>query len=747
MMKNNYMRILTLFLLVLSAQYISAQCTSSTTYLQQTTCEGQPVIFNGVSLDTAGTYNDTIVLAGGCDSVISLQLFVIPILRTEFFDTICAGGSVTFNSQTLTASGTYGDTLYYGANFCDSVVLLHLYVRPGAGTVNVTRTASACVTRGGPGGGNTGGYNFYGTILTRSGTYRDTVTSSTAVCTDTIITLNLTVYNAPRPTTINQSQCSGTYTFNGVVLSTSGTYVDTLTSVYGCDSIVTLNLSIGAVAGPTVNGTACPGSYFTFRGNNYAPGAGGGAGGGGATYYDTIVTGTGCDSIYTIRVTTTPGAPRPVTIAASICSGQSYTFYGRTLTAAGTYYDTVPSNTGGCDTIVTLNLSIGSYFSGPTINGVACTGSAGYVWRGVTYPGPAGFGGGRPVVYYDTVPAVSGCDTIFTISVSSAGFVRPTFVTASICAGGSYTFGNQTLTTAGTYTDTLTSVVTGCDSVITLRLTIGSYYQPTATTATFCQGTSYVWRGVTYTQPSPGGGFGGGGYKDTVPSTTGGCDTIFTLNLTSTPAPRYTVTDSFCQGTTYYFHGDSFTTSGTDTIYSPSPVAGSCDTVIILRLSYKYNGTVPTIIPPVSGSNTLSTGTTASGYQWYLNGQAVAGDTTQSILVSQSGVYTVRTTTAGSTCPGLLSAGVSVVLAGISDVSSDMFKIYPNPSTGKFTIETAQYAGAEISISDVLGRTVYQKQLSASKETIDMTNATSGTYYLMMKTAQGTSYTHFVIAQ
>src|SRR5262249_6820504 len=45
--------------------------------------------------------------------------------------------------------------------------------------------------------------------------------------------------------------------------------------------------------------------------------------------------------------------------------------------------------------------------------------------------------------------------------------------TAQICPGGSYPFGGQTLTAAGTYTDTF-SAANGCDSVVTLTLSIGS---------------------------------------------------------------------------------------------------------------------------------------------------------------------------------------------------------------------------------------------------------------------------------
>jgi hypothetical protein len=94
------------------------------------------------------------------------------------------------------------------------------------------------------------------------------------------------------------------------------------------------------------------------------------------------------------------------------------------------------------------------------------------------------------------------------------------------------------------------------------------------------------------------------------------------------------------------------------------------------------------------------------------------------------------------------SANDTLTGVGINEVSgSDMFKLYPNPNNGKFTIETTQFSGAEITVYDVLGRPVYQKQLVSSMESIDMSGATNGTYYLVIKNQQYTRYAHFVLAQ
>jgi surface protein len=83
-------------------------------------------------------------------------------------------------------------------------------------------------------------YTFNNQTLTQSGIYFDTLTNSTGC--DSIITLNLTIKNKTS-TTINQSACNS-YTFNNQTITQSGTYFNTLTNSVGCDSIVTLNLTI-----------------------------------------------------------------------------------------------------------------------------------------------------------------------------------------------------------------------------------------------------------------------------------------------------------------------------------------------------------------------------------------------------------------------------------------------------------------------------------------------------------------------
>ena len=129
------------------------------------------------------------------------------------------------------------------------------------------------------------------------------------------------------------------YTLNGQTYSTSGVYTQTLTNAKGCDSMLTLNLTVN-LKNNEITVTACK----SFTQNNHIYSTSG-------TYTDTLVTPNGCDSIITLHLTISP--PLHYTIVKSICFDQPYDGYN----AAGTYTDTfVVAN--GCDSVRTLELTV-----------------------------------------------------------------------------------------------------------------------------------------------------------------------------------------------------------------------------------------------------------------------------------------------------------------------------------------------------------------------------------------------------
>ena len=143
---------------------------------------------------------------------------------------ICEGQSFSLSGQSYTTSGTYQGRRFGTGGACDTLITLNLNVIP-------RQTILPAVTRC-----SNQPYPFNGLSLTSSGTYFDTLINSLGC--DSILQLNLTVNPA-----YNQNQsivvCSGTsFVFGGQNLTTSGNYSHTYTTVNGCDSLVNLNLTI-----------------------------------------------------------------------------------------------------------------------------------------------------------------------------------------------------------------------------------------------------------------------------------------------------------------------------------------------------------------------------------------------------------------------------------------------------------------------------------------------------------------------
>ena len=68
---------------------------------------------------------------------------------------------------------------------------------------------------------------------------------------------------------------------------------------------------------------------------------------------------------------------------------------------------------------------------------------------------------------------------------------------SSICDGDTYTVGDSVYTTTGTWVTNLTTV-NGCDSIITLDLTVYPVYDQ-AVSAEICEGESYAVGDSVYT--------------------------------------------------------------------------------------------------------------------------------------------------------------------------------------------------------------------------------------------------------
>ena len=200
--------------------------------IYQTICENDIYNFFGEDLQTPGVYDHTIQTQYGCDSTIHLHLNNWDIYETPITDHFCQGEHYMFFDQALSASGIYYHMLE-SVHGCDSIIKLNLIQDP---SYEVELWESTC--EGGP------GYYYQGDYLQPS-TYPYTYLFETTLGCDSVVMLHVdqSDYNSK---TYNVSLCATEYTWasNGVTYYETGTYYDTLSYAGLCDSTLVLNLEL-----------------------------------------------------------------------------------------------------------------------------------------------------------------------------------------------------------------------------------------------------------------------------------------------------------------------------------------------------------------------------------------------------------------------------------------------------------------------------------------------------------------------
>ena len=491
-----------------------------------------------IPVGATGQYTDVVRLGNTCQNC-NYNITINPcvVARTESDVTICQGESVTFEGQ------PYRPTT-------DTVLSVTKKQVNGCDSI-ITCTVkvnpvynqelSATTCEGEP-------YAFGGKVLTKTGTYTDSLTSI-AGC-DSIVTLHLTV-NPIQRTNLSETICEGAkYQFVDTTLTTTGVYARTLTSlVTGCDSIITLTLTVTPAPVVTQTASICEGTTYDFNGKLLSKAG---------IYRDTTYSSEGCMSI--TELTLTINKPVTSSIIETICEGSRYILGDTVLTTAGTYERTLASLVTGCDSIVTLTLYV-------TPASVSAAGRA--ICEGNYYD----FNGKHLTeagVYRDTT-YTDGCMSITELTLTVNKPVESA-TSETICEGGKYQFGDTVLTTAGTYKHTFTSLVTRCDSVVTLTLTVTP--APVSTQAeTICEGSNYDFNGKLLSQA--------GIYRDTTYAEEG-CMSITELTLTVTPAPVENKTAEICEDATFEFAGKQLNIAGT---YRDTTYTDGCMTITELLLT------------------------------------------------------------------------------------------------------------------------------------------------------------------
>ena len=403
---------------------------------------------------------------------------------------------------------------------------------------------------------------------------------------DSTVTLNLTINRSSRDTLTETACDSYTWDLTGETYTTSTDTSVVLTNAAGCDSTVTLQLTLYNSSETHDTITAC--ESYEWHNNTYDSTG---------VYSIAQETANGCDSTMYLNLTinhSTTGIDS-VTTCDSVTWIDGNT-YSSTMVAESPTYTYQNSAANGCDSVVTLHLTLAEIYTAyfhcqecdtnfmPDIEVCSLTPQVVMPENEYEYEGHIFIG------WIGSPDTVQPGDTV-TISSSIEFWAAwrtecsniDTVEYATICEGDSITWRGMTIDgLAQEYSDTVAGVVDVlCDSVYHLLLTVN---YPTTSDTTMMACDSVWWNGMFFTEtPDTTQSYfiaGGNQY---------GCDSTAYLNLTVNYSIHDYVVETACDRYTF----DSVTyTESTDlpTIGDISDNGCPFITHISLTVNYSYHG-------------------------------------------------------------------------------------------------------------------------------------------------------------
>jgi hypothetical protein len=179
-----------------------------------------------------------------------------------------------------------------------------------------------------------------------------------------------------------------------------------------------------------------------------------------------------------------------------------------------------------------------------------------------------------------------------------------------------------------------------------------------------------------------------------------------------------------------WIDGNTYTSNNTSATYTLTNLAG-CDSIITLNLIINSIDTSVTI-----NSNILTSNQSGATYQWIdcNNGNSnIVGATNQSYTISGSGNYAVVVAKNNcidtSACKSFVSTGLTKT--SISDIE---IMLYPNPTSGSFSINTNDITTIEI--YSVLGETIYSEKQVTNPQKINIDSHAEGFYFVKISVGE-----------
>ena len=391
----------------------------------------------------------------------------------------------------------------------------------------------------------------------------------------------------------------------------------------------------------------------------------------------------------------------------SACISYTVPSGDETYFSSGVYMDTLTSVT-GCDSIMTIDLMIGSFETEMSVSGcneyTVPSGDETYYISGI---------------YNDTLSSVEGCDSILTITLELGNHTESN-IEVTACDEYTVPSGLMTYTESGSYIDIIPNA-SGCDSTINIDLTIIN-----SSFSTLIEEACY-----TYTAPGGVDTYTESGTYTAIIENEAGCDSIITIILTILEATESEINEEVC--------GSYTVPSGDTTYYEPGMYTDiilndvGCDSIITIILTFlsvdvSVSNEDPTLVANLDGAS----------YQWVdcdNDWMEIIGANDQSFTPDADGNYAVIVNDGECTDT---SSCESILTSGLNERNTIPFNYYPNPVTDQLIINLDANTTAQmVTILSMDGKQITEKKVDPSSSIfIDMEDLAPGSYLIFIETSE-----------
>ena len=573
-------------------------------------CSSEPVVVNGITFPNPGTFNfPQGVDDDGCPVV---QTYVI----TQYFpgvDTVnilvCQNElPYPFMGYNLSTPGNY-KVHYESEGGCDAVKYVRFRVCPVyeyQDTVDVTVCEADLP------------FQYGNETFNAAGTYQVVIPNKCG-CDSVFVTVNLQVTH-PQINTVTQMVCAGDFPYSYDSLHTfsePGTYFINEGADSTCSEFTYLVLNSYQSVFDTV--TICTSdSSYTFGDSVFTESTV-------YTYSDT--NDYGCVDYHTLQINLNPQLVYDTVVVDMCQSERPYVFNGTEYWYSGNYEVVLP-NQQGCDSAV-VQIRVNMYQNPAVIKYITITRND------------------IPFLYYDSVftksgtymlqiPAASAteCDTFLYLYLT----VQPVYhqeLDTTVCANTVLNFLGEAITTEGAHE--FVYHFADFDSIITLNVHhLPTYVDETVNVVVGEYDLPYYFADSAYYEP---------GYHERVLSTVSGCDSLVSLNLTVIPARinNDTIFREICSNDLPLLLYDSLLPEAGVYRFLIHLEEVAVDSVFFVRLDVKESPTLfmaDTSYMCAGSEVTLLAQSTGSVYQWN------NGESQPSITVNLPGQYVVTVSNA-----------------------------------------------------------------------------------------------------